>query len=92
MLPRSQTWLAGSGLPCASARTAAGHLAFAAGPHFRLGPPLARLEATIAVRALASRVTGPELDPAGLAYRPNLNLRGPERLVAASAEIRADGA
>jgi cytochrome P450 len=61
-------------------RGAAGHLAFAAGPHFCLGAPLARLEATIAVQAFATRLTAPELDPAGLAYKPNLNLRGPARL------------
>jgi cytochrome P450 len=61
-------------------RGAAGHLAFAAGPHFCLGAPLARLEATIAVQAFATRLTGPELDPAGLAYKPNLNLRGPASL------------
>jgi cytochrome P450 len=62
-------------------RGAANHLAFAAGPHFCLGAPLARLEAAIAVQAFATRVAGPELDPAGLAYKPNLNLRGPGRLV-----------
>jgi cytochrome P450 len=61
-------------------RNAAGHLAFAAGPHFCLGAPLARLEATIAVQAFAARVTGPELEPAGLVYKPNLNLRGPGSL------------
>jgi cytochrome P450 len=57
------------------------HLAFGAGPHFCLGAPLARLEATIAVQAFAAQLTAPELDPAGLAYKPNLNLRGPQRLV-----------
>ncbi len=62
-------------------RAAGNHLAFAAGPHFCLGAPLARLEAAIALQAFAARVTGPELDPAGLTYKPNLNLRGPERLV-----------
>ena len=65
-----------------SPRGAAGnHLAFAAGPHFCLGARLARLEATIALQAFAARVAGPELDQAGLAYKPNLNLRGPERLL-----------
>jgi cytochrome P450 len=68
-------------------RTAAGHLAFAAGPHFCLGAPLARLEATIAVQAFATRVTGPELEPAGLVYKPNLNLRGPGSLTVGFAGI-----
>ncbi len=68
-------------------RGAGHHLAFAAGPHFCLGAPLARLEATIAVRAFATRVTEPELDPASLAYRPNLNLRAPARLVVRFAGI-----
>ena len=57
------------------------HLAFAAGPHFCLGAPLARLEATIALRKIAARVIAPELDEDRLAYKPNWNLRGPERLV-----------
>jgi cytochrome P450 len=61
-------------------RTAGSHLAFAAGPHFCLGAPLARLEATIALQAFTARITDPELNPAGLAYKPNLNLRGPGRL------------
>jgi cytochrome P450 len=72
-------------------RTAAGgpgHLAFAAGPHFCLGAPLARLEATIALQAFVARVAGPELDEAGLAYKPNVNLRGPERLPVGLASIR----
>jgi cytochrome P450 len=68
-------------------RNAAGHLAFAAGPHFCLGAPLARLEATIAVQAFASRVCGPELDRAGLVYKPNLNLRGPGSLTVGFAGI-----
>ncbi len=72
-------------------RNAAGHLAFAAGPHFCLGAPLARLEATIAVQAFATRVTGPELEPAGLVYKPNLNLRGPARLAVSFASIRPAG-
>jgi cytochrome P450 len=68
-------------------RAAGNHLAFAAGPHFCLGAPLARLEATIALQAFSARVADPELDPAGLAYKPNLNLRGPERLVVRFARI-----
>jgi len=72
-------------------RGAAGHLAFAAGPHFCLGAPLARLEATIAVQAFATRLADPELDPAGLAYKPNLNLRGPALLTVGFASIKPSG-
>jgi len=67
-------------------RAAGGHLAFAAGAHFCLGAPLARLEASIALTAFAQRVTTPEMG--GLAYKPNFNLRGPERLVVRTAGIR----
>lgn len=62
-------------------RGAPGHLAFAAGPHFCLGAPLARLEATIALQEFACRIPAPRLEENELAYKPNLNLRGPERLV-----------
>jgi cytochrome P450 len=61
-------------------RGAANHLAFAAGPHFCLGAPLARLEAAVAVQAFATRLAGPRLVPGSLAYKPNLNLRGPEQM------------
>jgi cytochrome P450 len=57
------------------------HLAFAAGPHFCLGAPLARLEATIALRKIAARVIAPEFDEDRLTYKPNFNLRGPDHLV-----------
>ncbi len=63
------------------------HLAFAAGPHFCLGAPLARLEATVAVGEIARRVVAPSLAEEELSYKPNLNLRGPERLVVDFAEI-----
>ena len=69
-------------------RAAGGHLAFAAGPHFCLGAPLARLEASIALTAFADRVTAPDLAGGGLTYKPNFNLRGPERLVVRTAGIR----
>jgi cytochrome P450 len=62
-------------------RSAPGHLAFAAGPHFCLGAPLARLEATIALESFARRLKRPELNASSLDYKPNLNLRGPDRLV-----------
>jgi cytochrome P450 len=68
-------------------RGAAGHLAFAAGPHFCLGAPLARLEATIALQAFVARIAGPVLDEGRLAYKPNFNLRGPEHLVVAFSDV-----
>jgi hypothetical protein len=68
-------------------RGAPNHLAFAAGPHFCLGAPLARLEATVAVGEIARRVIAPSLAEDGLSYKPNLNLRGPERLVVDFAKI-----
>jgi cytochrome P450 len=70
-------------------RGATGHLAFAAGPHFCLGAPLARLEAAIAVQEFTARVQDPDVDESALVYKPNLNLRGPERLVVGFSGIRA---
>jgi cytochrome P450 len=70
-------------------RGATGHLAFAAGAHFCLGAPLARLEAAIALESFARRLQAPELNVASLDYKPNLNLRGPDRLVVEFAQISA---
>ena len=64
------------------------HLAFSAGPHFCLGTPLARLEGTIALRAIATRVVRPRLDPDSVVYKPNYNLRGPERMVIKFDQLR----
>ena len=68
-------------------RGPAQHLAFAAGPHFCLGAPLARLEATIAVQAFATRISRPELAAGALRYKPNFNLRGPDQLVVRFSDI-----
>ncbi|GAA4236750.1 cytochrome P450 [Actinomadura meridiana] len=56
------------------------HLAFSAGAHFCLGAPLARLEATIALELFGTLMREPRLRPDGVAYKPNLNLRGLARL------------
>jgi cytochrome P450 len=70
-------------------RGATGHLAFAAGPHYCLGAPLARLEAAIALESFARRIRRPELNVRSLDYKPNLNLRGPDRLVVEFQSISA---
>lgn len=51
------------------------HLGFGKGPHFCIGAPLARLEATVALTALTARFPGATLaaDPG---YKPNVTLRG----------------
>ncbi len=55
------------------------HLAFSSGIHYCLGAPLARLEATIALRALATRL--PRLRRAGpLTMRRTTLIRGPLHL------------
>lgn len=64
------------------------HLAFSAGPHFCLGTPLARLEGTIALRAIATRLAEPRLDHDSVVYKPNYNLRGPERMVIKFDQLR----
>lgn len=56
-------------------RGAIRHLAFGLGPHFCLGAPLARLEAVMALTALAARFPQARL-AAEPAYKPNVTLRG----------------
>ncbi|MFC5648176.1 cytochrome P450 [Paenibacillus solisilvae] len=55
------------------------HLSFAAGPHFCLGAPLARLEGIIAFEKLMKRVIHPELIEEPV-WRPNIIFRGYESL------------
>jgi cytochrome P450 len=51
------------------------HLAFGHGAHFCLGAPLARLEARVALSAVAARFPAARLDGEAI-YKPNVNLRG----------------
>ncbi|WP_021598782.1 cytochrome P450 [Actinomadura welshii] len=56
------------------------HLAFAHGPHFCFGAPLARLEARTALAAVLDRLTGLRLDPSRPARPRGLVFRRPPRL------------
>jgi cytochrome P450 len=62
-------------------RDARKHLSFAAGAHFCLGAPLARLEASVALSTFARRIVNPVLDTESLHYRQHINLRGPDRMI-----------
>ena len=55
------------------------HLAFGHGPHFCLGAPLARLEASLALSAATARFPSARLDSEP-AYKPNVTLRGLQTL------------
>ena len=63
-------------------REAIRHLAFGQGPHFCLGAPLARLEASVALSAVTSRFPDARLggEPE---YKPNVTLRGMSTLAVA---------
>jgi len=56
------------------------HLAFGGGPHFCVGAPLGRLEARIAVAAMASRLANPRVHPDGVEYDKSVMLRAQTRL------------
>jgi cytochrome P450 len=55
------------------------HLGFGKGPHFCLGAPLARLEASVALRAVTARFPDATIGGEPV-YKPNLTLRGMESL------------
>lgn len=62
----------------------AGHLSFGAGPHYCIGAPLARLEATIAVTTLLARLPGLRLlEPDTTPYVTSPIIYGPATLAAA---------
>jgi cytochrome P450 len=54
------------------------HLGFGKGPHFCLGAPLARLEASVALSAVTARFPNARLAGEPV-YKPNLTLRGMDR-------------
>jgi cytochrome P450 len=56
------------------------HLAFGGGLHYCLGAALARMEAQVALGAIAGRLAGPRLVADPPPYRSNTILRGPARL------------
>jgi cytochrome P450 len=58
------------------ARESNRHLAFAVGPHFCFGAPLARLEGEIAFKALLRRMPTMTLEPGPPSWRENLGFRG----------------
>ncbi len=62
-------------------RTDNQHLGFGNGIHYCFGAPLARVEAQIALTALARRLVNPRLLVDPPPYRPNPVLRGPRHLL-----------
>jgi len=61
-------------------RTDNEHLAFNSGIHYCFGAPLARVEAQVALPALARRLVNPRLVTDPPPYRPSPELRGPRHL------------
>jgi len=57
------------------------HLGFGGGIHYCFGAPLARVEAQVALPALARRLVNPRLVTDPPPYRPNPELRGPRHLL-----------
>jgi cytochrome P450 len=60
------------------------HLAFSHGPHFCLGASLARLGGQVAIRSMLQRFQRLELAEKRCLWRPNVLLRGLERLIVAA--------
>jgi cytochrome P450 len=64
------------------------HLSFAAGIHYCVGAPLARLEAQFALTQLAKRLQNPRLVADPPPYRPSPILRGPIHLAIAYDSVK----
>ncbi|MBV9157744.1 MAG: cytochrome P450 [Acidobacteriaceae bacterium] len=62
-------------------RTNNRHVAFAWGPHYCFGAPLARLEGQIAFEAMLRRLPNLKLEPQEFMWRENLGLRGLKSLL-----------
>ncbi|WP_020578442.1 cytochrome P450 [Actinopolymorpha alba] len=62
-------------------RTDNQHFGFGGGIHYCYGAPLARVEAQVALPALAHRLVNPRLVADPPPYRPNPTLRGPRHLL-----------
>jgi cytochrome P450 len=61
-------------------KNASQHVAFASGPHYCLGAPLARLEAQVFLERLALHYPNFSVPEQKLEYNPNFTLRGLKRL------------
>jgi cytochrome P450 len=61
-------------------KNASQHVAFASGPHYCLGAPLARLEAQVFLERLALKYPDFSVPKQKLEYNPNFTLRGLKRL------------
>jgi cytochrome P450 len=64
------------------------HLGFGGGIHYCVGAPLARIEAQVALTALARRLVNPRLGADPPPYRPNAVLRGPRHLLVDFDQLR----
>ncbi len=65
------------------------HFGFGGGAHYCVGAPLARMEAQIALGALARRLVGPRIVQDPPPYRENAALRGPRHLRVAFERLAA---
>jgi cytochrome P450 len=72
-------------------RTDNRHVAFAWGPHFCFGAPLARIEGQVAFETALRRLGHIKLDSRPLAWRTNLGLRGLTELHVSFEDVKSAG-